>query len=135
MKFSCEYLFTSSGIRKQTYTMLLYLYIMKTCLCNIQEIFSAVKIKKKNHQKCFANFLIFDQYIDCGYMLEPHVEPLQFFFFLQINSENSHVARFPSITKNLLPAVHKRNLQVLDIPKFCMSKNIFITPPQSNHVS
>ena len=40
------------------------IHITKTCPCNIQRFFTAVKMKKKN------NFLIFAQNIDCGYTLE-----------------------------------------------------------------
>ena len=43
--------------------------ITKTCPCNIQRFFTAVKMKKIDKKK--YNFLIFAQNIDCGYTLEP----------------------------------------------------------------
>ena len=44
--------------------------ITKTCPCNKQKYFLALKIE--NFQlKNFDNFLIFAQNIDCGYTLEP----------------------------------------------------------------
>ena len=41
-----------------------------TCPCNIQGIFSGVKIENLQ-LKIFGIFLIFAQNIDCGYTLEP----------------------------------------------------------------
>ena len=45
-------------------------HISKTCPCNIQIFFSAVKIEKFR-QKSFDIFLICAQNIYCGYTLEP----------------------------------------------------------------
>ena len=51
--------------QKVIYTMH-NLPITKTCPCNLQRFFTAVKMK--NFQiKRFDNFLIFAQNIDCGY--------------------------------------------------------------------
>ena len=44
--------------------------ITKTCPCNIQRIFSAVKIENFI-RKMLIFFLTFAQNIDCGYTLEP----------------------------------------------------------------
>ena len=45
-------------------------FITKTCPCDIQKIFSAVKIENFNG-KNFDIFIMFAQNIDCGYTLEP----------------------------------------------------------------
>ena len=45
-------------------------FITKTCLCNLVQIFTAVKMAIF-HSKNLDNFLIFAQNIDCGYTLEP----------------------------------------------------------------
>ena len=44
--------------------------ITKTCPCNIQRFFLALKFENFQ-QKMFDIFLILAQNIDCGYMLEP----------------------------------------------------------------
>ena len=46
------------------------LFITKSCPCNIQRIFPAVKIQTF-YWKNVDVFNIFAQNIDCGYMLEP----------------------------------------------------------------
>ena len=46
-------------------------YITKTCLCNIQKYFSAVKIENSIKVKNFDIFNIFALNIDCRYTLEP----------------------------------------------------------------
>ena len=49
--------------------------IMKTCPCNIQRFFSAVKFENFTRQKKKKDiFNILAQNIDCGYTLEP-LEP------------------------------------------------------------
>ena len=53
-------------------------YIMKTCPCNIQQLFTALKKDNFQMKNCDV-FLIFAQNIDCGYMLEPHEYPQSMF--------------------------------------------------------
>ena len=45
--------------------------ITKTCPCNIQRYFSAVKNENYKYWKMFYILNIFDQNIDCGFTLEP----------------------------------------------------------------
>ena len=48
---------------------LTFVFITKTCPCNIMEIFEAVRIENFMG-KFFKIFNVFAQNIDCGYMLE-----------------------------------------------------------------
>ena len=58
---------TILAVSRDTWLILVYSCITKTCPCNIHRFFIVVK----NETYCLLFLPIFTQRIDCGYMLEP----------------------------------------------------------------
>ena len=71
-------------------------FITKTCPCNIQRLFSAVKIENFIGKKIDISY-IFAQNIDCGYTLEP---PRQF-YYIKVEIKGVFIARtcFPDVKR------------------------------------
>ena len=68
--YECIFRIMNQNTSTRIHSHMVRVLIMKTCPCNIQRFFLAVKIENINY-KLLIFFLIFAQNIYCGYTLEP----------------------------------------------------------------